>query len=170
MDLNGSPRLLRVSTRGPRPAALDTRSLPQSQLQPSCLPPLLSLPLIHCSAHTHTSPFFSRSLCSRARSSARQRRMKKRSRTSSCSTFAGSRTRRYLDTIFVSSQLRFRYDFVTILQFRYDFVTTPIRFIRPSLSLVFPSFVYVEGEIWSNETDGNRNLSSDLFRLVTMYL
>ncbi len=60
--------------------------------------------------------------------------------------------------------------FVMIYNFRYDllrfysFVTIslrfPIRFIRPSLSPVFSSLLYIEDEIWSDEADRNRNLGS----------
>ncbi len=51
-----------------------------------------------------------------------------------------------------------RYKFVTIFQFRYESLQFPIRFIRPSLVPVISSFVYIEGGIWSDETDRNRNL------------
>ncbi len=47
---------------------------------------------------------------------------------------------------------------------RYDFVTTPIRFMRPDFALVFSSFLYIEGETWSDETDRNRNLSYNSLR------
>ena len=36
----------------------------------------------------------------------------------------------------------------------------PIHFIRPSLTLVFFLLLYIEGEIWSDEMDRNRNLGS----------
>ncbi len=63
-----------------------------------------------------------------------------------------------------------RYNFVTIydLRFRYESLRIPIRFIRPSLSVVFSSFVYIESRIWSDETDGNRNLG--LLRFVMIPL
>ncbi len=61
-------------------------------------------------------------------------------------------------------------DFVTISLRFYSFVTislrSSIRFIRPSFAPVFSSFVYIEGEIWSDETDRNRNLC--LLRFVTI--
>ncbi len=57
-----------------------------------------------------------------------------------------------------------RYDLLRFSNFvtnRYDFVTIQIRFIRPDFALILSSFVYIEDEIWSDETDWNRNLGYD---------
>ena len=63
------------------------------------------------------------------------------------------------------------YDLLRFVTIRYSSLRFPVRFIRPGLSPVFSSFVYIEGGIWSDETDRNRNLGSMLrFRSVCYIL